>query len=98
MTDWPRSIQPEDRIKYLINARAEYLAEFNWEGTIGVTAKLERLWIIEENGSYMAMFADDYHPEVLVGEFETIREAKKALIDFVVVAWAIEQAWEDVAS
>lgn len=25
MADWPRSIKPEDRIKYLINARAEVL-------------------------------------------------------------------------
>lgn len=81
MADWPRSIQPEDRVKYLIQARADLRAN-DIEGTI-----------TGEDGNWAV-----HHNELLIGEFDTKKEAYKALFDHVVLASAVAQAWEDVAS
>lgn len=103
MADWPRSIKPEDRIKYLIQARADLVIE--WEHSpmdqgivMAVTDRNERCWVDGKEESYEAWYATDFHPEVLIGEFPNAIDARKALIDHLVVTWAVTQAWEDVAS
>lgn len=103
MANWPRSIRPEDRIKYLIQARADLVVEWEHSPTdlglvMTVTEKNERCWVDSNEGSYEAWYASDHQPEFLVGEFDNAFEARKALLDHVVVIWAVDQAWEDVAS
>lgn len=49
--------------------------------------------IRSQGGVFMAMVGDH-----LVGEFDTIGDAEKALIDYEVVTGAVQQAWEDLAS
>lgn len=95
MANWPREIKPEDRVKYLIQARADLNIEWGADGLAGVTDRDERLWVA---GQYEAWYATDHSPEFLVGEYDDVRTAKKALHDHVVVVWAVAQAWEDVAT
>lgn len=104
MADWPRAIRPEDRIRYLVEARSAFREGVDWLGDIttgeiqAITERDERLWIEQDNGVFRALYATDYSPEFLVGEFAKAFDAKKALVDHVVVIWAVTQAWEDVAS
>lgn len=102
MGDWPRSIRPEDRVKYLIQARAD-LGLFRWYADskhewVAVTDRSDRVWIIKEADVLEAWHSSDMSPERLVGEFDDLREAQKALIDHLVVLHAISQSWEDVAT
>lgn len=102
MADWPRAIKPEDRVKYLIQARADLNIEWDEYELAGVGNDGERVWINIDLGhnedTFRAMYATDQSPEVLIGEFSTPKEAKKALHDHLVLRRAVAQAWEDVAS
>ncbi len=106
MADWPRAIKPEDRIKYLVEAREQFRESVNWmmgggefDGEVmAVTEREEKLWVERDNGVFRAMYASNSTPEFLVGEFDRSYDARKALTDHVVVIWAVTQAWEDVAS
>lgn len=101
MADWPRAIKPEDRVKYLIQARADLSIEWDEYGLAGVEDE-ERVWIDidlgREEDTFRAMYATDRSPEILIGEFSSPKEAKKALHDHLVLQRAVAQAWEDVAS
>lgn len=101
MADWPRAIKPEDRVKYLIQARQD-VGLIDWDaghgGLRAVTDQEERAWITRTDDVYEAWYATDYSPEVLVGEYATLIEAQKAIKDHLVVTQAVQQAWEDVAS
>lgn len=101
MADWPRAIQPEDRIKYLVNARAEFGEEVTWSkedgGIRAATPREEYLWTDRVESGHEAWFTTEHQEPHLVGEFQTLYEAKRALVDHVVVRWAVAQAWGDVA-
>lgn len=101
MANWPRSIKPEDRIKYLIQARSDLgiLAWYdNDDGVVVAVIGGERIWASREGQVVEAWYASNMSPEQLIGEFDDLWEAQKALYDHLVVTHAISQAWEDVAT
>ena len=105
MISWPRTIKPEDRIKYLVQARHDFKDTASWKrdsdgSLVCVTVESEFLSVTPVNGSYQAHYShlSDMEEEFLVGEYDTAQEAKKALTDHTVVIWASRQAWEDVAT
>ncbi len=101
MADWPRAIKPEDRVKYLIQARQD-IGLIDWDaghgGLVAITDQEGRAWITESDGVYESRYATDHSPEILVGEYATLVEAQKAIKDHLVVTQAVQQAWEDVAT
>lgn len=101
MADWPRAISPENRIKYLVQARHDFKEDTQWSLIEGrhtaATADGEYLEITKSPDGYEGTCSVDGHIEY-EGTFQSAQEARKALVDHVVVKWAVLQAWEDVAS
>ena len=105
MADWPREIRPEDRIKYLIQARADFRDQVEWiKGHaldfFALTPQEEALSVHSQGHGWDAVYSfigdtDDRKLEEL-GNFPSSIEARKILTDYVVVVWAVRQAWEDV--
>ncbi len=105
MADWPREIKPEDRIKYLIQARADFRDEVEWgkdqEGDyFAFTTQEEALSVHPQDEGWAAVYSfigdtDDRNMEEL-GNFPSAIVARKVLTDHTVVVWAVRQAWEDV--
>jgi hypothetical protein len=103
MSDWPRAISPEDRVKYLIEARHLFKESVDWirekDGVLhGSTYDEENLLIAPEGENMNAYYQMGDGDSVLVGEYETAWDARKALTDHAVVKMAIRQAWADVAT
>ncbi len=106
MADWPREIKPEDRIKYLIQARADFRDEVEWtrDGAMSdyfaLTPQEEALSVHPKGEGWNAVYSfigDTEDRELVdIGNFPTAMVARKALSDHVVVIWAVRQAWEDV--
>lgn len=102
MAEWPRAISPEDRIKYLIQARHDFKEDVRWDRVgdqyDGSTTHGEYLYVDkQEDGQWRASYLIGSEAEDL-GLFPDANEATKAIIDHCVVVWAVLQAWEDVAS
>ncbi len=106
MADWPREIRPEDRIKYLIQARVDFRDQVEWtrDGPMSdyfaLTPQEEALSVYPKGDGWAAVYSfigdtDDRELNEL-GNFPTAIAARKAVADFAVVIWAVRQAWEDV--
>lgn len=103
MADWPRSVNAEYRIKYLIQARHDFKAEAQWaediDGWTGFTNEL-MLLVNRSDDGYIAFALDrlDNREVARIDKCFNANEARNALSDAVIVEWAVLQAWADVAS
>ncbi len=103
MADWPRAISPEDRVKYLIEARHTFKETVEWkrdkdDNFRASTYDEEYLSITPIENGYAAYYQMGEEEDFLVGEFATSWDARKALTDHAVVNIAVRQAWEDLAT
>ncbi len=114
MADWPREIKPEDRIKYLIQARADFRDQVEWtkakKDYFALTPQEEALsilphyvtapdgepWLRGWDAFYSSISDEDNRELEEIGNFPSAMAARKGLSDYVVVVWAVRQAWEDV--
>lgn len=101
MAEWPRTIQPEHRVKYLVEARERFREEITWQregAEVRGSGFDEDVLIIPLPRDKWEAFYMNETTNISLGIFDTIPMARKEVTDYVVVRWAVQQAWEDVAT